>query len=366
MITCHEDSNEPHFFYFNKHQHQHTHHSHPNEQDEQDHRYYDARQMMFVGEIPKCGHKAPSFEKKRTIQNDLDQYRQQLLQIKKQNENVHHNNNDGDIDNDANIITVNVNFHIFISPSGEGDITDEQIQKQMEVLNKAFAGNITKPRCRCLGLKSLFRFEEPVKTPFQFVVNNTQRIVDEEIFQLETHKSLLKQIDLRRGTCADLNIFTGSYEYLGSASLAYDCPNDGENYKDPGVLDSVVLHYDTLPGGQNDNYSQGRTLVHEVGHWLGLFHTFEGGCDGDALDDGDGVQDTPKEAEPAFGCEAGRNSCPDDQGDDPVHNFMDYSTDCCLYQFTKGQRERMILHAGLYRGLFSEHDDAQTAKWIDT
>lgn len=63
-------------------------------------------------------------------------------------------------------------------------------------------------------------------------------------------------------------------------------------------------------------------LPHEVGHWLGLIHTFEGGCEGP----NDFVDDTPPEANGAHGCFEGRRSCPDQNKDgfDPVHNFMTY------------------------------------------
>jgi len=63
----------------------------------------------------------------------------------------------------------------------------------------------------------------------------------------------------------------------------------------------------------------GRTATHEVGHWFGLMHTFEGGCVG-----GDGVDDTRPEATPSEGCDLRRKTCPG-TGYDPVQNFMDYS-----------------------------------------
>jgi hypothetical protein len=116
------------------------------------------------------------------------------------------------------------------------------------------------------------------------------------------------------------------------------------SYAESSKLHGVVIHYASVPGGTLAPYNLGRTLVHEAGHYLGLYHTFQGGCTAP----GDQVDDTPYEASAAFGCPTGRNTCAA-TGNDPINNFMDYTDDACMFQFSAGQTVRMQAQVGTYR-----------------
>lgn len=101
-------------------------------------------------------------------------------------------------------------------------------------------------------------------------------------------------------------------------------------------LDGVSVNVAAMPGGSAANYNLGDTIIHETGHWLGLLHPWQGGC----KDPNDGVADTPATAGPSYYCDEDSDTC-SASGQDPVHNFMNYSYDICLNQFTPGQAARM-------------------------
>jgi hypothetical protein len=115
-------------------------------------------------------------------------------------------------------------------------------------------------------------------------------------------------------------------------------------YRDDPIADGVVVDWRSLPGGALRDFNLGYTAVHEIGHWLGLLHTFEGGC----ITPGDHVDDTPPEATPTIGCPERKDTCLA-PGDDPIHNFMDYAHDRCMSQFTAGQAERIRQMWSAYR-----------------
>ncbi|KAG8768239.1 hypothetical protein FRC16_007112 [Serendipita sp. 398] len=147
---------------------------------------------------------------------------------------------------------------------------------------------------------------------------------------------------LVEGDKAVLNLYSVGFTggLLGYATFPWDV------YTNP-KRDGVVFSHTTVPGGSEPNYNQGKTLSHEVGHWLGLFHVFEtGSCTGK----GDYVDDTPLQQTPTSGCPESKSSCTNNGGDS-IHNYMDYSYDRCMSEFTNGQKERARQHAGFYRGL---------------
>jgi len=220
--------------------------------------------------------------------------------------------------------------HVITRGSGfeNGELPDRMIREQIRVLGDSYAGKTG-----------------GAATGFAFELAGISRTTNQEWFErmvFDLEVELAAKTALREGGPGTLNIYTvDGGPYLG---WSYFPSILDTSY---AALDGVVVDWRSLPGGTYAIYSEGDTATHEVGHWLALYHTFDGGCSVK----GDYVADTPAEFSPAFYCPVGRDSCsqPSRPGLDPIYNFMDYTQDSCMYMFTDGQTERMQAAWTAYR-----------------
>jgi hypothetical protein len=231
------------------------------------------------------------------------------------------------------VVTIPVYWHVVTTNGGGGNIS-ALIPAQMNVLRDAYASS-----------------------GFAFEVKGIDVTANSTWFNAAAGSAdeVAMKAALRKGGPESLNIYTtGGDVYLGWATLPFF-------YKFGPGYDGVVLWWAALPGtgleatGVDEEpdgvltYDQGDTGTHEVGHWLGLEHTFGPG-DGTCSKPGDKIKDTPTEAEPQFFCKQ-RDSCvgANNPGDDPITNFMDYVDDVCMDHFTADQTKRMRTHWHAFR-----------------
>jgi hypothetical protein len=217
--------------------------------------------------------------------------------------------------------TIPVYWNRIISTSGDGRVSDQQIADQLAVLNAAFAG-----------------------AGFSFTLVNNAEFANDAWFRASNGSTAEVQMKnfLHQGGSNALNIYTNNPDdgLIGTGTYPWD-------YASAPAMDGVTLPYTVLPGGSAAPYNLGDSAVHQVGHWMGLYHTFQGGCS----KKGDLVDDTPAEGLPAFGCPAGRDSCSAKRfpGLDPITNFMNSTDDACMDNFTSGQNTRMNAMWNAYR-----------------
>ena len=217
--------------------------------------------------------------------------------------------------------TINVYVHVIRTSAGAGAPTSAQMNNQISVLNAAYG-----------------------KWGWSFNVVSTDYTNNSTWYTATNGTTAERDMKnaLRQGTADDLNVY---YNNMGGGLLGW--ATFPSSYTSQPNMDGVVVLSASLPGGSASPYNLGDTATHEVGHWMGLYHTFQGGCSGS----GDSVSDTPAERSPAYGCPTGRDSCAGKRypGLDPISNFMDYTDDACMNTFSAGQDTRMDSMFSTYR-----------------
>lgn len=181
---------------------------------------------------------------------------------------------------------------------------DTILAKQMEVLNEGFS-----------------------QSNMRFTLKGTERnITTSPTFGGPPAPLVEFFVKFRKGDYRSLNLYYMPNMYGGECS--FPTMTGALNRQTAEfILDGCRINSHTTPGGKAP-FDAGKTTIHEVGHWFGLLHTFQGGCNSTH---GDFIDDTPAETkakpEAEFGCPIGRNSCPHLPGFDPIHNYMDYTSE---------------------------------------
>jgi hypothetical protein len=231
----------------------------------------------------------------------------------------------------ACLYEIPVVFHVIQDTSGEGFLDAATIQDQIDVLNEDFQAIAGTPGGPGTNARVSFRLAttDPAGNPTSGITYS----MDDNWFLDEGNY----WAPLAWDTSRYLNIYTNAvpccYGYVSGF------PSQGIAGQ---AFDRVVLWWEAVGREPTAGWplNMGRTATHEIGHYLGLYHTFEGGCGSASAcySTGDLICDTDREASPTLGCPSSKVTC---GAPDPIHNYMDYTDDPCLWEFTPEQVNRV-------------------------
>jgi len=243
----------------------------------------------------------------------------------------------------APVITIPVIFHVITDGGGVDNLSAAQIQAQLDQLNIDFrnlAGSThpnaadtevqfclatLDPNDNLLAEPGINRVTTYGDGPFSDnFINNTVKPA-----------TIWNPDDYMNIWAAQLNNgLLGWAQFPTNSGLAGMPANGGAANTDGVVVGSATVGSIANPNPAGGAYTRGRTLTHEVGHWVGLRHIWgDGNC---AVDDFCG--DTPNAGGANYGCPTGQNTC---GSVDMIENYMDYTDDACMNIFTEDQKARV-------------------------
>lgn len=232
-----------------------------------------------------------------------------------------------------NIIRIPVVVHILYHTAAE-NISDAQVQQQLDILNKCFR----RLNPDTLNTPVYFRsVAADCGIEFKLATSDPKKRSTTGIVRKFTPVTLWQEDDQMKYSAKTGDDAWDSKSYLNiwvcnlDRVMGYSTVPGG-----PAALDGLVIGTSAF-GGNTTDFSSGKTIVHEAGHWLNLKHLW-----GDTYCGDDGVDDTPKQAGYTVGCPTGiRKTCGNTTYGDMYMNYMDFTGDACMNLFTQGQRTRM-------------------------
>ncbi len=237
------------------------------------------------------------------------------------------------------VVYIPVVVHVVYANSTQ-NISDARIQAQIAQLNADFArlnsdASSTPSAFATLGANTEIQFCLAQRDPSG---NATTGIVRRST----TVSSFSDNDNVKRTANGGDDAWpAASYLNLWSANLSGGLLGYAQFPGGAASTDGVVCLYSSIGGmtspGTATPYHLGRTMTHEVGHWLNLRHIW-----GDANCGSDLVSDTPTQQTSNFGCPSfPHTTCSNGANGDMFMNYMDYTDDACMNIFTLGQKARI-------------------------
>ena len=216
---------------------------------------------------------------------------------------------------DDSLLIVYVAWHVIHASNNQGNLTDAQIEYQIQVMNYDFQDH-----------------------NIAFILDTIDRTENDDWFEgwdpdasgMDTQGMQALNID----PAHYLNVYSAELAGAGTGFINCGYTWFPTQYSEGHYRQGITIDYRCIAGGSYGD----DTATHEIGHYFGLYHTFQTDCS--APDDA--VADTPRNhSDYLHGCNTNQDSCPDDPGNDPVQNYMNYSSAGCTNNFSLGQGERM-------------------------